>query len=214
MSRLAQIGQMLGAYFAHRTARENNFRAWSTRCIRLPANLGQQEFAMRPFQFCLALALAVLGACSAEDDPATETNFTPQPCGDDPSVCAASSTICASIETKEGTTLPICVESAPCGALSCSSGECAREPHEDAEVNCVAERLEPGGGSQGGAPIPCADDPSVCPGGTECAKIETDEGTTLPICVEPADCGELSCASGRCAKAPETSPAKTSCVAE
>lgn len=61
-------------------------------------------------------------------------------------------------------------------------------------------------------PVPCATD-ADCPVGAICESLESEGGPTETICLEETDCGELTCASGRCATEPDLEPAAVKCIA-
>jgi hypothetical protein len=150
-----------------------------------------------------AFSLVPALACTA-----VETNVTPVECADDPSRCTPGGFICARIALEEGTSNPICVEPVGCGGLECGSGECGSIDEIDpdpAETFCIVEVVE------AGTPVPCAG-AGDCPTQWVCVTVETEEGTTNPVCAEPADCGGLECASGACAELPEGG--ELACVVE
>ncbi|MBI3184764.1 MAG: hypothetical protein HYZ28_21720 [Myxococcales bacterium] len=88
----------------------------------------------------------------------------------------------------------------------------------------VLSACGPGPGGSSGTPLNCrlegvtvpdAGQPVVdqCPSGSICAQLEDpDAGTTAPICVKQVDCGGLSCPSGKCGDAAETSPSTKRCI--
>ena len=58
-------------------------------------------------------------------------------------------------------------------------------------------------------PVPCS---GTCEGGLVCARVETDQGVTAPICVSERTCGIEECETGRCALQPGTTDVV--CIAE
>lgn len=63
-----------------------------------------------------------------------------------------------------------------------------------------------------GTPVPCTT-AADCPNGATCASLESEDGPTATICLEETDCGDLTCASGRCATEPDLEPATVKCIA-
>ncbi len=152
--------------------------------------------------------LVAVSLVSALGCTAVETNFTPVDCADDPGRCTPGGFICARVALEEGPSNPICVEPAACGELECDSGECGTVDELDpdpADTFCVLEVVE------AGTPVPCQGT-SDCPSPSACVTVETSEGTTNPICAEPADCGVLECASRACAELPDGG--ELACVVE
>lgn len=71
-----------------------------------------------------------------------------------------------------------------------------------------------GGPAGSGAPVPCTED-ADCGGALVCGSLESAEGNTNDICLEEADCGALTCDSGRCGRAPDLDPpADPECIAQ
>lgn len=68
------------------------------------------------------------------------------------------------------------------------------------------------GPATSGTPVPCATE-ADCPDGAICASLESEGGPTATICLEETDCGDVSCASGRCAFEPDVEPAAEKCIA-
>src|SRR5688572_25595255 len=63
------------------------------------------------------------------------------------------------------------------------------------------------------SPVPCGEGHEPCNPQFICARLALDEGNTLPLCVREVSCGEVECASQRCAELPGMEPA-VECVVD
>ena len=138
----------------------------------------------------MKVSVLMLAACEP-----TVATVEPVVCGEDGEPTCGGDLICARLNPQNA--YAWCVRRADCGDLTCPSGQCAYHPEDfcdpEPEPACVSEIVEETG------PERCDPKAPTCGSSRICAWLEAYGY----VCVDPADCGDLSCASAECATLPD-----------